>query len=307
MSYFIHILLNNVIPLCIMISLGITLQRAFKLDIKTLSKLNFYLFSPSIIFLMLYESEVSFKVLLQVLLFFVLFFISLFILMELVVRIRHYRGGMKSAMRNSVIFYNSANYGVPLNQLVFVGDSFTLSIQIIIMMMQSLLPNTYGVYSVNAHKQKLSRTLRTISTLPVIYAIPLAFLLRILNVPIPNPIYIPLEYVANGFMAVALVTLGVQLGSMKWVIRFSDVLLSNFLRLCIGPLLGFAILLLLDIHGAMAQALVLSCAVPTSLSSVLLAVEYNNEPEFASQAIFSSTLFSIFTVTVVIYLLQYVQ
>ena len=33
----------------------------------------------------------------------------------------------------------------------------------------------------------------------------------------------------------------------------------------------------------MAKALIVSSAVPTSLSSVLLAVEFDNEPEFASQ------------------------
>ncbi|MHB1685161.1 MAG: AEC family transporter, partial [Bacilli bacterium] len=44
-------------------------------------------------------------------------------------------------------------------------------------------------------------------------------------------------------------------------------------------------------------------AVPTSLNSMLLAVEFDNEPDLASQVVFSSTLFSIFTVTGVIALL----
>jgi predicted permease len=306
MSYFGYILLNNVIPLSVMIGLGIILQRAFQLDIKTLSKLNFFLFSPTVIFKMIYESTISVAVLLQVLLFFVIFIFLLFVLVEMVMRLRGYRAGMKSSMRNSVIFYNSANYALPLNQLVFVGDAFTLSIQIIIMMMQSLLPNTYGVYSVNAHKSDIGTTLRKVFAMPVIYAIPLAFFMRGLHIPIPAPIYQPLNYVSNAFIATALLTLGVQLGSMKWKLKLSDVLLSNFLRLCIGPALGFVVVLLLGIHGMMAKALVLSCAVPTSLSSVLLAVEFDNEPEFASQAIFSSTIFSIFTVTFVIYLLQYI-
>ena len=152
MSYFIYILLNNVIPLSLLIGLGITLQRAFNLDIKTLSKLNFYLFSPAIMFQMLYQTELSYKIMGQVLLFFFVFFFAMYGVAEVVIRLRRYKGGMKSAMRNSVIFYNSANYAIPLNQLVFVGDPFTLSIQIIILMMQSLIPNTYGVYSVNAHR-----------------------------------------------------------------------------------------------------------------------------------------------------------
>ncbi|KZE83460.1 transporter [Paenibacillus elgii] len=308
MAYFTHILLNNVIPLTIMIAIGVILYRAFKLDIKTLSKLNFYLFSPALVFKMLYESSLSLAVLGQTLLFFVLFFAAMFLLMEVVIRLRGYKEGMIPAMRNSVIFYNSANYAIPLNQLVFVGDAFTLSIQIIIMMMQSLLPNTYGIYAVNASKRNdMKQTFRTILTLPVIYIIPIAFLMKGLHLPIPGPVYAPINYVSDAFIATALLTLGVQLGSMKWTFNLADVVLSNVLRLCVGPAVGFLIVLLMGIEGVMAQALVLSCAVPTSLSSVLIAVEYDNEPEFSSQAVFSSTIFSIFTVTLVIYLIKFIN
>lgn len=306
MTYFSYILLNNVIPLSIMIALGVILYRAFKLDIRTLSKLNFYLFSPALVFKMLYESTLSMQLMLQTLLFFALHLVAMFLLVEFIMRVRGYQNSMITAMRNSVIFYNSANYALPLNQLVFVGDAFTLSIQIIIMMMQSLLPNTYGVYSVNAHKNDPRQTLRTILSLPVIYVIPLAFLMRWLHIPIPDPIYMPITYISNAFVCTALITLGVQLGSMKWKLMFSDVMLSNVLRLLIGPAVGFGIVWLLGIHGTMAQALVLATSVPTSLSSALIAVEYDNEPEFASQVVFSSTIFSICTVTLVIYLIQFI-
>mgnify|MGYP001186300442 CR=1 FL=1 len=306
MNYFLYILLHNIIPLTIMISLGIVLQRAFKMDIRTLSKLNFYLFSPAILFKTLYESDLSLSILFQVLFFFLVFFFSMFLLTEIVVRIRKFEGGMRSAMRNSVIFYNSANYAIPLNQLVFVGDSFTMSVQVIIMMMMTLLPNTYGIYSVNAHKQQLRETMRTIMTMPVIYVIPLAFLMKGFQIPVPEPLYVPINYVSDAFIAIALLTLGAQLGSMKWQFRLGDVLLANVLRLCAGPAVGFAIVWLMGFEGLLAQALVLSCAVPTSLTSVLLAVEFDNEPEFASQVVFSSTLLSVFTVTIVIYLIQYI-
>lgn len=285
-----------------MISIGVVLQRVFKLDIKTLSRLNFYLFSPVFILLMIYESQISMTVLVDVLSFFCIFFFALWLVVELMVRMRKYDPAMRSAMRNSVLFYNSANYGLPLNQLVFSYNPFTLSIQIIIMMLQALIPNTYGVYSVNAHKQKLKDTLKTVLSLPVIYAIPLAFILRAYSIPIPEPIHIPLSYVSQAFIATALLTLGVQLGSMRWSMQFSDVLVSNFFRLCIGPALGFAIAFAMGLEGLMAQTLVISCAVPTSLSSVLLAVEFDNEPEFASQTVFSSTVLSIVTVSIVIYL-----
>lgn len=305
MSYFVYILINNIVPISIMIAIGATMYRAFHLDIKTLSKLNFYVFSPALVFVKLYESEMNLNVLLQVLLFFVLFFSLLFAVIEIYIRIRKLERGMRIAMRNSVIFYNSANYALPLNQTVFGGNAYTLSIQIVIMIMQTLIPNTYGIYTLNSHKSTWKATMKTILSLPVIYMIPLALLLRYFHLPLPSPINLPLTYIANAFMATALLTLGVQLGGMKWEFHFSNVAVSIILRLAAAPLIGFFVVWLLGIDGLTAKALILSCAVPTSLSSVLLAIEYENEPEFSSQAVFTSTLFSMFTIPVVIFLLGF--
>ncbi|MDQ0873697.1 putative permease [Paenibacillus sp. V4I3] len=306
MSYFIYILVNNIVPISIMIAIGAAMYRAFQIDIKTLSKLNFYVFSPALVFVKLYESEMNLHILMQVLLFFVLFFSLLFASIEVVIRLKKMQRGMRIAMRNSVIFYNSANYALPLNQTVFGGNAYTLSIQIVIMIMQTLIPNTYGIYTLNAHKSTWKATMKTILSLPVIYAIPIALLLRYFHLPVPGSIHIPLQYISNAFMATALLTLGVQLGGMKWEFHFSNVLVSNILRLAAGPLLGFFVVWLLGIEGITAKALILSCAVPTSLSSVLLAIEYENEPEFSSQAVFTSTLFSMFTIPVVIFCLDFI-
>ncbi|GIP15819.1 transporter [Paenibacillus montaniterrae] len=307
MSIFLHILLTNVMPMSIMIAIGIILEKVFHLDIKTLSKLNFYLLSPAVIFALLYETAIAPEMIGKVLLFFVLFMVLQYIVVEIVVRLRGYSPTMKSAMRNSVLFYNSANYGIPLNQLAFAGNKETLGIQILIMMMQSLVPNTYGIYSVNSHKANMKQVWKTIIGMPVIYVIPLAFLLRGFEVPIPGPIQTPLDYVSDAFIGMALLTLGVQLGQMEWKVSRSlaiDVSISGLLRLVAGPLLAWVIVKLMGIEGLTAAALIVSSAVPTSLSSVLLAVEFDNEKEFASQSVFVSTLISIITVTAVIFMLN---
>ncbi|NBD26222.1 AEC family transporter [Paenibacillus glycinis] len=313
MTIFLSILWNNVIPLSVMIALGITLHRVFSLDIKTLSKLNFYLFSPAVIFNLLYTTDISGNVLLKVLLFFFLFMLLLYAAVETAIRLRGTPPSLRGAMRNSVLFYNSANYGIPLNQLAFAANPYTLSVQVLIMMMQALIPNTYGIYNVNSHRLQARDIVRTILGLPVIYAIPLGLLLHALHVRIPEPITTPIGYLANAFIGTALITLGVQLGSMKLTFRhpkMKDVLLSVGLRLVAAPLLALAVVWLLRtnsftyVDGLMAKALIVSSAVPTSLSSVLLAVEYDNEPEFASQVVLFSTALSILTVTAVIYFLH---
>lgn len=295
------------IPLSLMIAGGVTIQRIFRLDIKTMTKLLFYLFSPALVFTEIYQTQFTDMIMERVLLFYILFFVTLLLVTRVVSHVRKYQGGMKGAMQNSVIFYNSANYGIPLNQLVFHSNPLALSIQVIVMLFQNLLPNTYGVYSVNAHKMALMDIIRTVFRLPAIYTIPLAIIFRIAHIQIPEPIMIPLHDLVNGFTAFALTTLGMQLGNMKWSLKIGNVLVSNTLRLLVSPLLAFVFVRLLDIHGIVGQALILSSAVPTSLNSMLLAVEFDNEPDLASQVVFSSTLLSIFTVTGVIYLLQFMH
>ncbi|MHA6482972.1 AEC family transporter [Paenibacillus sp. strain BS8-2] len=307
MTIFLHILMNNVLPMGVLIGLGIVLQRAFSLDIKTLSKLNFYLFSPAIMFNLLYNTELQLSLIGKVFLFLLLFMFSQYVLIEIVIRIKGYHPSMRSAMKNSVLFYNSANYGIPLNQLAFAGLKETLAIQIIVMMVQSLIPNTWGIYNVNAHKADMKQVWRTILSMPVIYVIPGALALRWLQVPIPDAIEMPITYLAQAFIGTALITLGVQLGSMEWRIKRSlavDVSISAALRLVAGPLLAWGIATLMGLDKLTAAALIVSSAVPTSLSSVLLAVEFDNEKEFATQAVFLSTVISIITVTVVIFFLN---
>jgi len=305
MTIFLHILLNNVVPLSIMIGLGYGLQRAFRLDIRTLSKLNFYFFSPAILFTMLYETTFTAELAFQVLLFFVIFYALLVAVAEAFIRVRRLRGGMTSAMRNSVIFYNSANFAIPLNQLVFAGNPFTLSIQLVIMVIQAVLPNTLGIYTINAQRMTVKEAMKVVLTFPAIYVVPLALLFNGFDFPIPQPIYAPLKYIAQAFIATALLTLGAQLGNMKWSLSHFDLVFSsNMLRLLVSPAIGFLVVWMLGYDGLLAQALVISCAVPTSLSSVLLAVEFDNEPDFASQAVFLSTVCSIATVAVVIALAQ---
>ncbi|MFC4596633.1 AEC family transporter [Cohnella hongkongensis] len=307
MDIFLHILYHNVLPLSLVIGLGILLHRIFTLDIKTLSKLNFYLFSPAIMFELLYGTAISGRLFGQVLLFFILFMLLQYAVLEIVVRLRGYKGGMRAAMRNSVLFYNSANYGIPINQLAFAGNTYTLSVQIIVMMMQSLIPNTYGIYSVNAHKADWRAIRKVILSMPVIYVIPVALLMRSFQVPLPGFVDISVGYLSDAFIGTALFTLGVQLGDMKGFLtrRLAlDVSIATTLRLIAGPLLAWGVVWMMGIDELMGAALIVSSAVPTSLSSVLLAVEFDNERDFASQSVLVSTALSIVTVTAVIYLLQ---
>jgi len=306
MNIFLHIFWNNVLPLALVIGAGILLQRLFSLDIRTFSKLLFYLFSPVFLFRLLLETEISGQVLGQVVLFLLVFQAAQFVLAELIARLRGMPNDRRVALRNGTMFYNAANYGIPLNQLVFRNDPYTLAVQLLIMLSQQFLTNTLGIYSINARRAGWRQAFRVILSLPIIYAIPLALVIRAADAQLPSFLYTSINYVADAFFGVALFTLGAQLGNMPW--RFSrrealDVSVASVLRLAAGPALAWLTTLLLGIDGLLAAALIVSSAAPTSLYSMLIAVEFKNEPEFATQTVLVSTLLSMVTVTLVIQLL----
>jgi predicted permease len=132
---------------------------------------------------------------------------------------------------------------------------------------------------------------------------------RATGLPLPTPVYTALDTVADGLVPVALVTLGAQMAVLK-VPRLSRPLgLSLALRLLVGPVLSFALVIGMKmlgapLHGDLAQALVTSASYPTAVNSALVAIEYDNEPEFASAAVFYSTLISAITVSLTIYLVR---
>ncbi len=60
----------------------------------------------------------------------------------------------------------------------------------------------------------------------------------------------------------------------------------------------------ISMDGIAAQVILICSGAPTAINTVLLAIEFKNEPEYASQTVFFSTAFSALTVPIVIYFAQ---
>lgn len=138
--------------------------------------------------------------------------------------------------------------------------------------------------------------------LPVIYALLLAILLKWLHIEIPPFLWKPIENSSNAFLAVALVTLGAQVAFLK-ITRISRPIVWIVIgRLIISPLVGLLVIYILGLTDITAQALFIASSFPSSRNSALLALEYDNYPEYASQAVLLTTIISSITVAVVVYL-----
>lgn len=313
MSIFFHILGNNIIPIFIIIVLGYVISRKFDLNISTLSKLNFYLFVPGFIFYNLYTTNLSLDML-KVLLFCIIYLIINDLISRIISKICRYDVGMTSALKNSIMFNNTGNIGVSLVTLIFGNAPYiidgktpylneALTSQIMILVFMNITMNTIGFYNAGRAKMNIKASMRQIFSMPSIYAIPLALLLKYLNVDITStPIWPTLEYVKNGLVPMALISLGVQLSKTKFDFKNVNVNIAVFTRLIIGPIIALALINILGFSRIIAQVLLISYSVPTAVNTALIAVECDNNQDFASQEVMVSTILSSITLTSVIYI-----
>lgn len=308
MSIFIFILTNNIAPIFLIIFLGFILGKIFQIDVKSLSKISFYLLIPSFIFVSLYETTVDLS-LLKILLYGFLFFILSYTAAFLVGKLRKQTKSINATFINTMILFNAGNFGVPLIALVFKDSpylGYAASIQIMILAFQNIITYTVGFLNGGRGQMKINDTLKKVISMPSIYAIFLAFLLKYLHIDISNFFLWPsLTYMRNGLVPMALITLGVQLSITKFHLSSFDVYLASFMRLCGGPLISFILITLMGFDGIIPKVLLISSAVPSAINSALIAVEFDNEPDFASQVVITTTMLSSISLTIVIYLANF--
>ncbi|MGG0201950.1 MULTISPECIES: AEC family transporter [Bacillus cereus group] len=299
---FVFIILDVILPILILMLIGAILQRKFQFDLKQLSTLITYCLMPAAVFVNIYDIRIEIDLLLQIIYYLMLYSLSLIIVSHFISKILKLEKGESAALKNSISLMNSGNYGLPVSQLIFSHNPVGVSIQIFIVIFQNLLTYSYGIYNLLSATKTIGGIIQSFLRLPVFHALVLGILFQSFTIQLPNSILLPLNQLANGFVAIALILLGAQLSNIK--LNFSHRVITWALigRLLMGPLVALAMIYLLNIDGIVAQSLFIASSFPTSRNTSTIAMEYQIEPELHAQIVLFSTLFSIVTVTVVIYL-----
>ena len=301
MGLLFHITLNVILPIFALIGTGAFLHRKFNLDMNTLSKLNSYLLMPAVSFSNVYQSKIRGDTLLDILSFLIIQSLCLMIVSTGISKIAKLESGLSATFKNSVVLSNSGNFGLPVSQVVFQQNPLGLSIQVVVMIFQNLLTYTYGLFnSVSVDKAKF-QAIKAFLKNPVFYAFLLGVFLHAVSIRIPEYIWTPIKNTSNAFLAIALITLGAQSAFLKIKNVSLPLVLSLFGRLILSPCIAFIIILTLKLEGTTAQSLLIASSFPTSRNSSLFALEYGNHPEYAAQTVLLSTIFSMMTVTTVIF------
>jgi malate permease and related proteins len=290
-------------PLFVLIVIGGLLEIRFGLDIRTLSKISFFVLIPAILFVVLAESQIAWYRM-GIIAFYQLCLLSIMLSISWFVgKICGFSRSRHIAFMMGASFSNAGNFGIPLVSMIFTTAVATaVSYQSVTVLVHNVLMFSIGVLLIARGKLALNAALKRTFTLPLLYALFVAIAFEILNIDISNIniLWQPLRRAADGLIVIALLTVGIQLVKMRRVRISLELVLSVILKLLVGPVVARALVFVFQIEGMLAALLIIAAGAPTSVNTALIGVEFDNEAELATSIVGVTTILSLISISVVI-------
>lgn len=299
MNVLLSIFIENILPVFIAAALGYLLDRRFHLDIKTISRMSLYVLAPCLIFTSLTRSSVSGQEFSRIVLFEVLLTAILLAVTWGIARLARLSRPQESAFLLSVLFVNSGNYGLSVNLFAFGEEA--LARAIIFFVGSTVLMNTLGIFLASRGQADVKTAVLNVFKVPMIYAVLLAFAVRALPRPVTETSWFrALDTLGRAAVPVMLLLLGIQLARNSLGRDLKRISVATFLRLILAPLLSLVLAAAAGLTGDARRASVLEASMPTAVTSVILAMEFEVLPEFVTGVVFLSTLLSPLSLTLLI-------
>ncbi len=293
-----NILLTIILPIFVLMAVGYLLDRAFNLDVQTLSRLSFYAFTPALIFTTAYRSTLTGPEISRIAAFAAAQHVLLGLLALLAFSLRPLRTH-RPVMALGAVFYNAGIYGIPLMLLAFGEDA--VSIIGVVLTVHALLFFTLGVWLfVGADRGSLRATLGQFLRYPVLYGLVLGFALRSLDLSLPVPLQTSVDYLMQAFVGISLLTLGVQLSKSPAAGDGGPVAAVSLMRFAASPLLAVALIPLFGLEPRIAAPLTVASALPVAVNVYILAAEVGQDAPLASRLVFWTTALSAGAIPVVL-------
>lgn len=295
---------NNIVPTLLAAGTGYVLGRRLRPDVRSISRLTFYIFSPCLVFISLTQSQLAGAELGQIAL--VAWGTILAVILAAFALGRAARLETKTIAALAVVaaFGNAGNFGLAVTRFAF-GET-VVAPAAVFFAFSSLAVYTVGVAVASAGRRPWREVLRHGLTLPTTYALVIAIAFQFLRWPVPEPIERAAGLLSQGAIPVMLSLLGMQMALVTSWPRSRLVLVgvAAILQLVFSPLIAALLASALGLEGPVRQAVILESAMPTAVIVTILCTEYDLDPALASAAVLATTLLSPLTLTPLIAFLQ---
>lgn len=285
--------LNNLLPIFLAAGAGYLLARWLPIEIRTLSNIVFYIFSPCLVFTILINSQLSNRDLVGMMLFALLCFTLVGLLAWLIGRSLKFDRKMLAAVMNTSMFMNAGNYGLPV--ILFAFGEEALAYASLFFVANSMMINTAGVVISSMGSTTFSTSIKNLLKIPTLYGVILAVLVINFGWKLPLPLERTTQLLGAAAIPTMMVMLGAQFHSMHLGGKILPLSVASGMRLIISPLIALGLSAVFGLSGAFRQAAVLQSAMPSAVLASVLATQYDTEPSFVSAVVAITTLLSMIT------------
>jgi len=292
-----------VFPVLIIFGIGYVLGKLFHWHHQTLSTLSLYLLTPALIFQAIYSHPEVVNGYFVRLFFVVFVLVGLsFGILWLLSRLFHWDGGMTRVLILTTTLANTGNFGLPITEAAFGAEG--LAVASLLLVIYSFFTHTFGVFVAAREQFHWRDAFKAMSRVPVFYAIVAALLLVLWRIPLPQPIFKPIQMIGLSAIPLNLIQVGLQLASVRFGRHTFSAMGIALVKLLLVPLLAIPLFWFFGVPGMYFKAGLLQVAMPSAVYTAILTTHYGGRSEFASEVVFLSILASTMTLTFWIGLLK---
>jgi len=214
------------------------------------------------------------------------------------------KDGEKSVIMLAHVFPNNGFMGIPIIYAMF-GQMATFYAAMTNVVFNFVL-FTVGVAIMRGESGRGKMDLKSILLNKLMLATIIGFLLFVFSIRIPDVLGRGISMVANMTTPLAMVVTGAMLASNDFRSVFSGfkVYVVAAFRLLILPLLVFFALRPIVADRLSLMVLTIITAMPVAVIVAIFAAEYDREPSFASKIVFITTVLSIFTIPLMVLVME---
>ncbi len=294
----INALLEVILPVLFVVLAGVAFGRFLKPDAQTISKVTLYALSPSLAFYSLAHTEAKLESAVKILLAYILFVLIMGRVTWL--SSRDQTDETRRAMVAGVITGNNGNFGLPISLFAFGQAGLELNLVVFTISMFMTFVVTPSVLRDGSWRSRI----KTVLTLPLIWAALAGVLLNVLDLQIPTGFDRGIKLLADAAVPMLLLSLGLQVGSSGLPTLSRALIRTVALRLILGPFIALFLAWLVGANGLERGVLILSSAMPTAINAFLIAQELKADSKLLSGIVILTTLFSIPVIAIVVTLLR---
>lgn len=291
--------LNVVLPLVFLIGIGYCLKLKKIVSDKTLAEMNkviFTLLLPCVLMKNVMDSDIS-KLMQPQLIVYCLGMITIFIVASFIYamkfeRVRAKRGVICQACFRS----NFVLFGIPIVTTLFGENQIGITTILIAFVVPYM--NVVSVFVLQYFADgcfKLKSTLISVLKNPMVIATFIGVFILVSGIELPTFLKSTINDISKTATPIALIVLGGTFKLPSLVHNLKQIIMIACTRLLIFPLIGIGGALLLGYRGIELISLLVVFGAPTAVASFSTAVEMKGDGELAGQAVLMTTMVSVIT------------